>query len=925
MKRCLAVLLLVVHCLLSFAQSGEENIRIKGVVYQKLSGRAKNVNVGLGGCLVQLFYERDGKLDSLYTVSSTPDGYFSFRNVPQQRVVLKFRCLGYEVKSGVYDLEPGENAILVTMKEQKEELKESVIVDEIPLMKRLRDTTIFNTKAIKSLPGDDLRSVLEQLPGFSVSDNGIYVEGMKVSKTYVNGLLIFGDEAMNAVNSLKADEVTQVKVYDEQTALDKHRGRKNSKKERVLNVITKENFLALTQYGIAAAAGADLSPQFRYQGIAAMAYDSQMTNFNVYCYGSNLPKEDRFAIIPGSFSYFNSLNSCKSLQDYVESERAGVSYTKHWNNRLFGNTLQLRYYFNHKYTRDASRTITEYFETENSPLMRQIDSVFSGNSEMKHYMTASLNLLDTPWKSFYIGASGSFSGRNRFTENLSMQDNVAVQTLSRHENSSFRGRDWDVEGEVRWTNNDPVKWRPEIEMSVDAGRNSSLSWTVDTLKTSFLKRQLSSDAYGNKIKTQLLLSLESNLINDKRHTLDLKLSAKAEYNRDRSRQMSVDEWDVLTPVMDMANSYDYTRNEVIVSGIGAITYSTSKQLNITGNISLHGKGMLNDETIPATFSKRKNFIYPEYEFDMRLPHGQVESHLYGNTPSIEQISNRISDSTPLVLTGGNPDLGQSYNWVVSGQYNKETETTKKGITQFLSINASTTCQFRPIVSNVIYFDKDTVLDRWDGYTARAGARLNTFSNASRPSWNIGFNGRYDVSFKYDIVKLRFNFSSRYAQTSQFNGNTEIWIGDWNSSLNMLCIYKPSTKLHIVAGPTISYLQSDDNAGRNLSSRFVYSGRLSLDWSIVRRLKLSGNYRLSGYDYISGMGKNHFTNTLNLELKALLLKDYSLQVSVQALDLLNSGSVYTPTVTASYMTEKWCPTYGRYFLLNIKYVFRLKKK
>ncbi len=45
------------------------------------------------------------------------------------------------------------------------------------------------------------------------------------------------------------------------------------------------------------------------------------------------------------------------------------------------------------------------------------------------------------------------------------------------------------------------------------------------------------------------------------------------------------------------------------------------------------------------------------------------------------------------------------------------------------------------------------------------------------------------------------------------------------------------------------------------------------------------------------------------------------LSLQAIDILNSGSIYTSTVNATYMKQDWNPTYGRYFLFNIAYTFR----
>lgn len=72
--------------------------------------------------MIQVFFEKDGHLDSLYTVSSQTSGRFSFRNLRPQRVLMRLQCLGYEPRSGVYDLGPGENAFYFTMKESAEEL-----------------------------------------------------------------------------------------------------------------------------------------------------------------------------------------------------------------------------------------------------------------------------------------------------------------------------------------------------------------------------------------------------------------------------------------------------------------------------------------------------------------------------------------------------------------------------------------------------------------------------------------------------------------------------------------------------------------------------------------------------------------------------------------------------------------------------------
>lgn len=900
--------------------------RIIGEVRQnKLNVKSDKFSIPLGGCVVQLFFEKNGSLDSLYTVTGLNDGRFSFKNVPVQRVILRFQCLGYETQSGVYELGPGDNAFLMTLKEKSEKINESKVVAEIPLMTRLRDTTIFNTKAIKSMSGDGLRDVLEQIPGFSITDNGVYYNGEKVSRTYVNGMLIFGDEAMRAVNALKADEVTQVKVYDEQSAIDKHRGLKNSRKERVLNVITKENLLSLAQFGVAASGGIDDTRQARYAGAVAASFDSQMFNMEICGYGTNLEDSQTYSYSPNNIDSFVRLSGRNPLRAYDESAHSDLFFLRHWKNRSFGNSLRGNYIFNRKYSNSASSVVTEYFGNEFSPAMNQCDTSRSSGSDYEHILRLTLDLLDTPIKSLNIDFTGIISGDANTKENISKKEIAGVKSYLLNDHISANDRSWSLGGGIGWTNNDVVKWRPEADVNINYEKNTALSWSVDTLETSFLKRNLSSDGDGHNTGIFSRAGVSANLINTKERTFLLTLLAKADYVHTKSRKLTLNEWDVPTPVTDIANSYDYTRNEVTVSGNCGFNYANSKDISITGDLSINNKTLLDDEFYPAKFNNHKNFLYPEYNLDMKFPEWHITSSLQSITPSIEQISNRISDSNPLVLTGGNPDLFQAFSIKEGFTYRPKVESKKNGRTREFVVRSSSSCTFNPIVSNTRYFDTNTILDKWDGYEAQAGSMLYTYSNATRPSWNIGVTGEYSVSMRYSIYNLRFSLSSNYSQTSQFSGENPIWVGDWTNQMNIAFMYNPSRKLRIIDHSRVSYLQSNDNNGANLSSRFIFFNSVSVKWNIIlNRLFFECNYSVSGYDYIKGLGRNHFSQTLNSELRWRLLKDYSLILSLQALDVLNSGSLYTSSVNASYMRQNWNPTYGRYFLFNITYSFRRKR-
>ena len=101
--------------------------------------------------------------DTLYTAAAF-DGSFIFRNLIPRKIRLKVTCVGMKTIENEYVLEPGRNVIYLTLYPQTEKIKESGVSAEVPLMKRIADTTIFNAAAVRTLDGESVRSILEQLP-----------------------------------------------------------------------------------------------------------------------------------------------------------------------------------------------------------------------------------------------------------------------------------------------------------------------------------------------------------------------------------------------------------------------------------------------------------------------------------------------------------------------------------------------------------------------------------------------------------------------------------------------------------------------------------------------------------------------------------------------------------------------------------------
>ena len=245
-KTALVTVLVLLSCVSMQAQKAD-------VFGTLVTGKANNPVSNANVLLVRM---NGDKADSTYRLS-TNSGTFTYRGLPPGKVYIKVTKMGMNPADGVFDLTEGDNAVLFTMTHSREELESSIITGSVPLVRLLGDTTVFNAAAVKTMPGETAMAILEQLPGFDINGNAIKYRGRKVSRTYVNGIQLFGDDATNAFRQLKAEEVTQIRTYEEQNAEDERRGLKNSHREQVIDVKTKDKIFSLTSIAAQMIAGAD--------------------------------------------------------------------------------------------------------------------------------------------------------------------------------------------------------------------------------------------------------------------------------------------------------------------------------------------------------------------------------------------------------------------------------------------------------------------------------------------------------------------------------------------------------------------------------------------------------------------------------------------------------------------------------------------
>lgn len=141
-------------------------------------------------------------------------------------------------------------------------------------------------------------------------------------------------------------------------------------------------------------------------------------------------------------------------------------------------------------------------------------------------------------------------------------------------------------------------------LTFDFKRNTTLSWTVDTLATSFDRRQLSSDGFGNSIYAMADFGLSGIIINDEHRTFSIDAGITSSFDRSKRRMLTIDE--IYGRDIDFANTFDNAWNSFSNSLNASFNYS-SRHTHLSGGLSVRNTLQADDERYPQPpYSENEN-------------------------------------------------------------------------------------------------------------------------------------------------------------------------------------------------------------------------------------------------------------------------------------------------------------------------------
>ena len=946
-KRFLALLVMLCVAIPTMAQSvkitakivdaeSKEGIigAIMEVIDPKSDKRRHSVSGAAGATIVT------GVTSGEYEVTVAFIGYTTFK----QNVKVE----GSNVDLGVVELKP--EAVSIDM-----------VVKEVQALRTSQngDTVAYNAAAFKVSTDADVEGLLKKMPGITISNGQVEAQGEQVKKIFVDGKEFFGEDVSTALNSLPAQAVDRIEVFNKLSDNAEFSGMDDGEGYKAINIVTHSNMRQgvfgklYGGYGYQPDVdGAPAELNFA-SGDTYQPQLSDVTSHHKFNLGGNVNifhGNSRVSVI-GLFNNVNQQNFSfedilgvtggggggmgpgRGVGRYMVRPQSGVArvgsigvqYSDSWGKddkvKLNGS-----YFFNDTNTRNKSLLQKWYEAPSPEDYLEQ-----EGESET-HNANHRLNLrLD--WN---INKNMSLMSRTNFS--FQSNDPYSQQYGElKGETAELKGLPYEMlyngsEGEshaLRFS--EFLQYRVKLgkagrTITVDgryATRQTPESWTnsYSTLSTSY-------DAESG-VATPLLRYVSSTAPqgqNDVRANFtytepiskfsQLSLQYRFEYEDqqiEKTAYITGDNYDIAGLIPDPSLS-SLTTSRSMEHRVGP-GFRYAKQRNtVVANVYYQHSildGMVKGENVSRDFDHVTYFLMANVAFN---PQNSIRMFLssYTQNPDVRNLQDIYDVSNAQYLSKGNPNLVSSYNHRFNFHYIRS--NIEKGRTFMWMLHAQLTQDY---IGQSIAYNPTIDVD---------GEVYNPLQYSTYENMDGFMSFRTNISYGFPINPIKCNLNvmvgANWSQTpSIINGEM-----NYTSNMGYDAMVSLGSNISENLDFTLQWNGAYNDARQSLAQRgrnnqyFSHTASGTLKWVFWKGFTLTAavNYN----QYIGFTDKyNEDYLICNVYLGKKLFKNKQGEVLVGVNDLLNQNSAFVRTVGSGYAQNAWNSVVGRYYTIQFNYNLR----
>ena len=949
MKRVLLIVVMMFLALPIMAQSGRITARV-------IDSETKE---GVVGAIVEIVSANDAEYRRHTTTGA--NGAVTLTGLRNGDYEMSISFIGYATYRSSVKLNGTLNIGIIEF--SPENVAIETVVKEVQALRTSQngDTVAYNAAAFKVASDADVEGLLKKMPGITVSNGTVEAQGEQVKKIFVDGKEFFGEDVSTALNSLPAESVERVEVFNKLSDNAEFSGMDDGEGYKAINIVTHANMRQgifgklYGGYGYQPDTDGG-APDIDFQNNSTYNPTIEsVTSHHKYNVGGNVNLfhgSSRVSVIgimnnvnQQNFSFEDILGVTggsgmgghrgRGVGQYMVRPQSGVArvgsigvqYSDAWGK---DDKLKLNgsYFYNNSKTRNQS-VLERWYETP-SP-----DDYLAqeGESEIlnfNHRLNLRLDWSINKNMSLMSRTNFSFQGNDPYSVQYGEQTGETAEEKGLpyevlYNGSKGSSRAFRISEFLQYR----VKLgKPGRTITVDgryALRSTPKSWTnsFSTLATLF-DPETNIVEYAPRYVASFAPQSETDLAANVTYTEPVAKNAQVSMQyrfdyEDQDIEKSAyitpnDSYDITGLVPDVSLS-SATDSRSIEHRVGpGFRYAKERNTVIANVYYQHSTldGMVKGENIKRDFNHVTYFAMANVAFN---PQNTIRVFVssYTHNPDVRNLQDIYDVSNAQYLSKGNPDLVSSYNHRINFHYVRS--NIEKGRTFMWMFSTQLTQDY--IGQSIVYNPSTITIDgeeynplqystyeNLDGY-AQLRTHLSYGFPISPIKCNLNLMAGVSWTRTPSMINNEINFTSNMGYDAMLSLGSNIsenidFTVQWNGSFN-------------------DATQSLASKGRN-NQYFSHTASGTLKWVFWKGFTLTAAVN---YNQYIGFTDNYNEDYLlcNIYLGKKLFKNQRGEVLIGVNDILNENTAFARTVGSGYTQNAWNSTIGRYFTVQFNYNLR----
>jgi len=851
------------------------------------------------------------------TVSNINGDFQLETNSDNGSYTIQFSFIGYlPVEKKITTTKRVYNFGVIALEPDVQKINEVVVKGKVPTAIMKSDTISFNAEAVKVSADAKGTKLLKKLPGFTVEKGKIETQGEEVKKVLLNGKPYFEDDPQNALNSLPAEMIQNIELFDDYGEIASFTGYMSGNSTKAINIVTKPMYAnSLTgKYKLG------LGNNNRYEFEGTSRYASKNHTATLVFDGNNINKSNSGLSDFKSFEQQMAAKLSKGVLDQEEGlgeqeyKSIGVNY-----NGNFGKKTELSVNYvcgiiNSKLNQSTVQNYQDVWFYNINDSIRQKTNLNKLSIKLTHEPSEKNKWIFSQKSLIMNGDKNIFRNTNGQTQNYpvnystsSNQNDLnrfnSTSTLIWLHNFDKAGRSLTAIAnvDVRSDNQDHL-------IISETGKYQLISETeMDTLFTNQNERN---DIENNNNTAMLRvsykepLSMLSSLNFVAKSTYSWREGDKKTYLLD---QVSGKYENISNDISNNFQSdYWVNRAEIGFSQLGirtvfniGLAYENANINNKQNPIPLNYKKKTYHNILPFVFGKY--FISTEQNLIFFARSKPI-------LPSVQQLQETTDISNPLKVVVGNSDLKEGIQHIIMGRYT----LAKSKSSKFLSAYA--------------FFKYANDFVGWESYFLKENQNINGYEllEGTQVSKSTNLNGLMqimagvDYSLPVKFIKSNLNLGGKYTYGKIPTLYEGIKLNSYSSSygIKVSLVSNISQNVDFNISSYTAYNHASNNQNDNNTEYISQNIDADLSLTFLRRYNVEAEYLLKTYNYF---GKNpaQENHLLNLTVGHSFLKNKKAKLSIKMYDVLNQNKGLAFNLHETYQENIQANALNQYMMVSFQ--------